>query len=60
MGFQVNGMKYILLKAEEQAKIPLTPKQEAKIDKMFREAGWRPKAEVEKENNKRKENNNGS
>ncbi len=38
----------------------LDPVPEAEIDKMFREAGWKPKAEVEKENNKRKENNNGS
>ncbi len=55
IGFRIHEMRHLLRKAEEQSKIPLTPKQEAEIDKMFKEAGWKPKAEVEKENEKRKE-----
>ncbi len=40
VGFQINGMKHILHKAEEQASIPLTPEQEAWIGKLFTESGW--------------------
>ena len=39
VGFQLNGMKHILHKAEEQASTPLTPKQEKQIEEIFIEAG---------------------
>lgn len=41
IGFQIEGMKHIIHKAEEQASVPLTAEQEAQIEKMFIESGWK-------------------
>jgi len=37
VGFQINGMKHMLHKAEEQASIPLTPEQQMEVDKVLNE-----------------------
>jgi hypothetical protein len=42
VGFQINGLRRMMHKAEEQAAIPLTPKQQGQIDKMLTEMGWGP------------------
>ena len=41
VGFQLNGIKHIFRKAEEQAAIPLTLEQEKHIEKVFAESGWK-------------------
>ncbi len=47
MGFEINGIQYILKKAKEQASVPLTPEQEVNLEKMFKDAGWRKRKELE-------------
>lgn len=41
VGFQLNGMKHLLSKAEEQAGIPLTSEQEKHMEEVFTELGWK-------------------
>ena len=41
VGFQLNGMRHMLHKAEEQAKIPLTPEEEQHMEKILQEAGFK-------------------
>ena len=41
VGFQINGMRHILHKAEEQASIPLTEEQEKQMEEVFTESGWK-------------------
>ena len=40
VGFQINEMKHILHKAEEQASVPLNPEQERHMAELFTESGW--------------------
>jgi len=40
IGFQIHGIRHILHKAEEQAKIPLTPEQKEHMERIFKEAGF--------------------
>ncbi len=40
VGFQINEMKHILHKAEEQASVPLNPEQERHMTELFTESGW--------------------
>lgn len=41
VGFQINEMRHILHKAEGQDAVPLTAEQEALIEEVFLEAGWK-------------------
>lgn len=47
IGFEINEMRHMLHKAEEQASIPLTPEQEGHMKKVFKKLGWEYSVDVD-------------
>ena len=51
VGFLVNGIQYIIKKAEEQTSLPLTLEQEEEMHKTMKEMGFKINKEEDKNGN---------